>query len=112
MTKKERRKNILQANKKLCHHTYYVLHQTLPTARFRSFTLLRTCEGPNVHLSCLCVCSKQHVVRYKMPRKTTKKQTPDLVFPELVPRKIEPVSAAFGDDNSRHGCQMNLGRAW
>ena len=47
----------------------------------------------------------------KRPAKQ-KKQTPDPVFPELVPRKIEPVSAAFGDDNSRHGCQMNLGRAW
>ena len=36
------------------------LHQTLPTARLLSFSLLKACEGPNVHLSCLYFCSTQH----------------------------------------------------
>lgn len=31
---------------------------------------------------------------------------------ETQPRKIEPVSAAFGGDNSPHGGQTDLGRAW
>ena len=29
------------------------------------------------------------------------------VFPELVPRKTEPVPAAFGGHTLRHRCQMN-----
>ena len=63
-------------------------YQTLLlTARLPSFSLLlETCEGPNVHLSCL-YCSKQHTVAYKMPRKAKKSKRLIQFFRNWYPAK-------------------------
>ena len=85
MTKEKEKKKPFAVQQKnsatICIHT--PLHQTLLTARLLAFSLLKTCEGPNVHLSCLYVGSTQHTVTYKIPRKTTKRANTRSSFSEM-----------------------------